>query len=150
MVVVPLSTPDADLYTNVYQVPPTFLNSGGGGDGGAAAGPVDPFAAPAGGGGGVALEKRKNAREILERAGVTFGEGASAIYQAAGSQLIVRNTQDQMELIEAYIRSIQDVAEKQIYITTKFIEIGSGSKRRARIRLAAGAVQHQFVRHHVW
>ena len=124
VVVVPLSTPDADLYTNVYQVPPTFLNSGGSGDGGAAAGPVDPFAAPAGGGGGSALEKRPDAKEILSRAGVTFGEGASAIYQAAGSQLIVRNTQDQMELIEAYIKSIQDGAEKQIYITTKFIEIG--------------------------
>ena len=124
VVVVPLSTPDADLYTNVYQVPPTFLNSGGGDGGGAAAGPVDPFAAPAAGGGGGTLEARPDAKQILERAGVTFGEGASAIYQAAGSQLIVRNTQDQMELVEAYIQSIQDGAEKQIYITTKFIEIG--------------------------
>jgi general secretion pathway protein D len=124
VVVVPLSTPDADLYTNVYQVPPTFLNSGGGGDGGAGAGPVDPFAAPAGGGGGTTLEKRPDARQILERAGVTFGEGSSAIYQAAGSQLIVRNTQDQMELVEAYIESLKGNAEKQIYITTKFIEIG--------------------------
>ena len=123
VVVVPLSTPDADLYTNVYQVPPTFLNQGGG-DGGGAAAPVDPFAPDAGGGGGTALSARPDARQILERAGVTFGEGASAIYQPGTSQLIVRNTQDQMELVEAYIESIKDSAEKQIYITTKFIEIG--------------------------
>ncbi len=105
IVVVPLSTPDADLYTNVYQIPPTFLNAGGGSDGGAG-GPVDPFAPDAGG--GATLSARTDAKQILERAGVTFGEGSSAIYQPGSSQLIVRNTGDQMELVEAMIESIKD------------------------------------------
>lgn len=125
VVVVPLSTPDADLYTNVYQVPPTFLNHGGGGSGGGdGGGPVDPFSPDTGGGPSSTLSVRPDAKQILERAGVTFAEGASAIYQPGTSQLIVRNTQDQMELVEAYIESIKNSAEKQIYITTKFIEIG--------------------------
>ena len=105
VVIKPLSTPDADLYTNVYRVPPTFLKSAGAAGGGAA-GPVDPFAAPAGGGGGGALESRPDAKQILERAGLTFGEGASAIYQASSGQLIVRNTQDQMELVEAFVQPL--------------------------------------------
>ena len=102
VLIVPLSAPDADLYTNVYRVPPTFLSSGAGDHEG---GPVDPFASPAGGGG--TLEMRPDARTILERAGVTFGEGATAIYDPATSRLIVRNTQDQMELVEAYQDSIK-------------------------------------------
>jgi len=35
----------------------------------------------------------------------------------------VRNTQDQMELVEAYIESIVQGVEKQIYITSRFVEI---------------------------
>ncbi|MCF6311866.1 MAG: type II and III secretion system protein [Verrucomicrobiales bacterium] len=122
VLVIPISTPDNDLFTNVYVVPPTFLSAGGGGDddgGGAAA---DPFADDAGGG-GTGPRKRKTAKGILIEAGVTFAPGTSAIYQPGSSQLIIRNTQDQIELVEAYIDSIKDKAEKQIYITSKFIEI---------------------------
>lgn len=123
VLVVPLSTPDADLFTNVYVVPPTFgsADAGGGGGGGAAA--ADPFADPVAAGGGGAIQPRKGAKEILEAAGITFGTGASAIYNKGTSQLIVRNTQDQMELVEAYIDSLSAGVEKQIYITSRFVEI---------------------------
>lgn len=123
VVVVPLSTPDADLFTNVYVVPPTFLSMGGGaGGGGGAAAAADPFAAPVETGNAV-LQGRKTAKEILEGAGISFGTGASAIYNPGTSQLIVRNTQDQIELVEAYIDSIITGVEKQIYITSRFVEI---------------------------
>lgn len=122
--VVPISTPDADLFTNVYVVPPTFLSTdGGGGGGGAAAGGADPFADPVAAGGGAAPGGRRSAKQILESAGITFAGGGSAIYNASTSQLIVRNTQDQMELVEAYIESIVQGVEKQIYITSRFVEI---------------------------
>ncbi|MEC5126271.1 Amuc_1098 family type IV pilus outer membrane protein [Verrucomicrobiales bacterium BCK34] len=124
VVVIPLSQPDADLFTNTYVVPPTFLSmadgGGGGGGGGAAA---DPFADPGDAGGGGIPNRRKTAKEILESAGISFSTGASAIYNPATSQLIVRNTQDQMELVEAYIESIITGVEKQIYITSSFVEI---------------------------
>ena len=123
--VVPVSTPEADIFTNVYVVPPTFLSTDGGGGGGAGGGAAaaDPFAEPVAAGGGAAPGGRRNAKQILESAGITFGTGASAIYNATTSQLIVRNTQDQMELVEAYIESIVQGVEKQIYITSRFVEI---------------------------
>jgi len=124
VVIVPLSTPDADMFTNVYVVPPTFLSTqaggAGGGGGGAAA---DPFADPVAAGGGGLKGGRPSAKEILESSGISFPTGSSAIYNASTSQLIVRNTADQMELVEAYIESIIVGVEKQIYITSRFVEI---------------------------
>jgi general secretion pathway protein D len=122
--VVPISTPDADLFTNVYVVPPTFLSTdGGGGGGGGGAAAADPFADPVAAGGGAGPGSRRSAKEILESAGISFAGGASAIYNKSTSQLIVRNTSDQMELVEAYIESINSGVEKQIYITSRFVEI---------------------------
>lgn len=121
--VVPISTPDADLFTNVYVVPPTFLSTDAGGGGGGGAAAADPFAAAPAAGSSPGAGARRGAKEILESAGITFGSGASAIYNASTSQLIVRNTQDQMELVEAYIESIVQGVEKQIYITSRFVEI---------------------------
>jgi general secretion pathway protein D len=122
--VVPISTPDADLFTNSYVVPPTFLSTdGGGGGGGGGGAAADPFAEPAVAGGGAGPVGRRSAKQILESAGISFAGGASAIYNASNSQLIVRNTQDQMELVEAYIDSIRQGVEKQIYITSRFVEI---------------------------
>ncbi len=123
VVVVPLSTPDSDLYTNVYRVPPTFLGSVNAGGGGGA-GPVDPFApAPDS---GSTLSARPDARQILERAGVTFGEGSSAIYNSATGQLIVRNTGDQMELTEAMIDSLKDSGDPDLDL--KKLELPSGNE----------------------
>ena len=122
--VVPISTPDADLFTNVYVVPPTFLSTdGGGGGGGGGAAAADPFADPVAAGGGAGPGSRRSAKDILESAGISFAGGASAIYNKSNSTLIVRNTQDQMELVEAYIESINSGVEKQIYITSRFVEI---------------------------
>jgi Mg-chelatase subunit ChlD len=98
------TTPSDGLVTSVYQVPPTFLAATVNGS------PVDdpfadPFASPsansASGPGA-----RPTAKRILESAGISFPEGTSAIYNAETSQLIVRNTKDQSELVEAYIEGI--------------------------------------------
>ncbi len=122
VLVVPISTPDKDLFTNVYVVPPTFLSTGAGGGGGGGAAAADPFADPVAPS-GLAAAARPTARTVLENAGISFPTGASAIYNKTSSQLIVRNTQDQMELVEAYIDSITEGVEKQIYITSRFVEI---------------------------
>jgi len=57
------------------------------------------------------------ARGILERVGIEFPEGGSAIYNKTSSQLIVRNTQDQLKQVEAYIETLIGRVEAQIYIT---------------------------------
>ncbi len=123
VLIVPISTPDADLFTNTYVVPPNFLSTGtsGGGDAGAADA-ADPFTTPAASGGNV-IKPRKTAKQVLESAGIVFGTGSMAIYSVANSSVIVRNTQDQMELVEAFIESIRGTVEKQIYVTARFVEI---------------------------
>ena len=121
VLVVPLSRPDAELFANVYVVPPTFLSTDAGGGGGGAAA-ADPFADPVAPS-GLSVSARPTAKTVLENAGISFPPGASAIYNKTTSQLIVRNTADQMEMVEAYIDSITSGVEKQIYITSRFVEI---------------------------
>lgn len=129
VLVVPLSETTSEQYTRIYRVPPDFLSLGGGGDGGGAgaggAAPADPFAA--GGkkeeGGGSTLLKRKTALEILKDQGIQFPEGASAVFNKVSSQLIVKNTQPNLDQVEAFVQSIVDQKPKMIYITSKFVEV---------------------------
>lgn len=125
VLVVPLSENASELYTRSYRVPPDFLT--GVGDGGGAAAPApaaDPFAA--GGAGGApagGLSAKKSARQVLEAAGIAFPDGASASYNPANSQLVVRNTQPNLDLVEAYVESTTKSAPKMVVITSKFVEV---------------------------
>jgi len=74
--------PDCELVTSAYSVPSGFLSSGADG--------------------------RRTAKEVLESVGVTFGAGSTAIYNPRASKLIVRNTRDQLELVEAYLVSLNE------------------------------------------
>ncbi|MDF1811938.1 MAG: M56 family metallopeptidase [Verrucomicrobiales bacterium] len=98
-----------DIYTNVYAVPPTFVTRSTQAEG-------DPFAP---GGDDTPLKKRHSAKKILSEAGITFPEGTSAIYNPGTSHLIVRNTADQMQLVDAYIDSIRQSFEKLIHIEVR-------------------------------
>ncbi|MDF1754354.1 MAG: hypothetical protein P1U89_16340 [Verrucomicrobiales bacterium] len=104
--VIPLTEPGTELFTNQYTVPPSFLSSGA----------RDPFAPPASTG-----VRAPSAKHILESAGISFSNGASAVYNPGSSSLIVRNTPDQMELVEAYIESIKGVVEKYIYLSATVV-----------------------------
>lgn len=66
---------------------------------------------------------RRTARQILEASGILFPEGASASYNPANSQLVVRNTQPNLDLVEAYVESITKLAPKMVVITSKFVEV---------------------------
>jgi len=126
VLVVPISENASEQYTRSYRVPPDFLSSGGGDPGGAAApaAAADPFAAGAGApAGGSSLITRRTARQILEASGIVFPEGASASYNPANSQLVVRNTQPNLDLVEAYVESITKLAPKMVVITSKFVEV---------------------------
>ena len=127
VLVVPISENASEQYTRSYRVPPDFLSSGGGGDGAAPApaAAADPFAAGGGGAaaGGSGLIARRTARQILEASGIVFPEGASASYNPATSQLVVRNTQPNLDLVEAYVESITKLAPKMVVITSKFVEV---------------------------
>ncbi|MCB1097640.1 MAG: hypothetical protein KDN22_18855 [Verrucomicrobiae bacterium] len=78
VVFVPYQEKDAPLLTRVYQVPPTFLNDSG-------------------------LGKDGTAREYLELSGVTFPDGASAHFNPSTSQLTVRTTTNNLDIIQTQI-----------------------------------------------
>ena len=128
VVVVPISDVGTEQYTRTFKVPPDFLSSagsdaGGGAPAGAAPAP-DPFAAagktaaPAS-----SIGTRATAKDILTNNGIAFPEGASAVFIPATSQLIVKNTQPNLDNIEAFVESLVKKVPQQIYITAKFIEV---------------------------
>lgn len=124
VLIVPISEATDQQYTRIYKVAPDFLSLGG--SGGAAAAPAasnDPFASNAGGAGTSSLIVRQTALEILKSQGIAFPEGASAVFNPVTSQLVVRNTQPNLDLVEAFVDANRNRGPKQITITSKFVEV---------------------------
>src|SRR5436190_15746822 len=134
--VIPISEQSNDLITKEYRVPPDFVSTSLTGTSllqrGAytkAAGTA-PVAGPAGTGkdtqestGGQQLVNREGAKDFLESQGVPFPPGASANFLPQSSRLIVRNTQDNLDLIDAIVEQLNLAIPKQVEIESKFVEI---------------------------
>ncbi len=124
VLVVPVTESTTEQYTRVYKVPPDFQSmNGDGGAGGAAAAPADPFAAKSDAGATSGLKARQSAKDILTAQGIPFPEGASAVFNPVTSQLIVKNTAPNLDLVETFVDTLKDKAPKLVYITTKFVEV---------------------------
>jgi general secretion pathway protein D len=123
VLIVPVSDISDQQYTRIYKVPPDFLSMGGSDAAAAPAASADPFAANTGAAAASGLLQRKSALDILKAQGIPFPEGASAVFNQVTSQLIVKNTQPNLDLVEAFVDSIRGQGPKQIYITSKFVEV---------------------------
>src|SRR5438132_10380282 len=66
---------------------------------------------------------RERAPEFLESQGVPFPPGASAHFLPQSSRLIVRNTIDNLELVDALVEQASVGGPKQVEIESKFVEI---------------------------
>jgi general secretion pathway protein D len=72
----------------------------------------------------VGIADKETAKNWLVSNGVQFSNpGSSAVYLPSSSRLIVRNTQDQLDLIDTIIESNQTSVAPQIEIEAKFVEI---------------------------
>jgi general secretion pathway protein D len=118
--VVPQSTPTDVLLTKVYSVRPGFI---GNKPLGGAPGALDAAGAAEPGRGGSAIAGRIDAKEFLVAQGVAFGPGATASYQAATSKLVVRNTAENLELVNDLVAASETAAPAQVDIEAKFVEI---------------------------
>lgn len=111
------------MQTRIFRAPPDFLTRGGAVAGAASGGGgSDPF----GGGddsGGSQLGPRPDAKAVLEGFGIVFPENASASFSAASSRLVVRNTLEQLDAIEVLLDEMFRGGTKQVFITTKFLEV---------------------------
>ncbi len=115
---VPATDQDETVTTRNFMVPPDFRSIiSQSGDGGSA--DPDPFApAPS----ATALSPQQPIRDLLQAAGVNFGDGTSAILTANGV-LTVTNTPLELDKVEGLVDMASDMKPKQVKITTKFIEI---------------------------
>jgi general secretion pathway protein D len=149
--IIPISEQSNDLLTKEYRVPPGFISTSvnigtsslerGAYQTGATTAPAAAAAAaaaaPAAGTGtgegthestgGHQLVNREGAREFLESQGVAFPPGASAHFLPQSSRLIVRNTADNLELVDAIVEQASVGGPKQVEIEAKFIEINQNN-----------------------
>jgi general secretion pathway protein D len=130
--IIPISEQSNDLITKEYRVPPDFISTTLTGSSLLQQGAyrTAPGTAPTGTGkdtqestGGAQLVTREGAKEFLEAQGVPFPQGASANFLPQSSRLIVRNTQDNLDLVDAIVEQLNVAIPKQVEIESKFIEI---------------------------
>ncbi len=123
--IVPLTDVSQDLITKEYKVLPTFIPK-------EEAASTDTAASPFGasvvqGSTGPRIPGRQNAQAYLAKLGIPFPQGASAQYIPTGSKLVVRNTQDNIDLIDAIVDAAQGQAPTQVQIESKFVEINQNN-----------------------
>lgn len=110
------------IVTKRFRVPPDFLSSAAVDSGGGA---DDPFGDPNAGGGGGLILKRVTAKEFLMQQGVTFPPGSSANFIPRTSTLLVSNTANNLDLVQAFIDSSFESVAKQVEIHVTMMDIGT-------------------------
>ena len=120
--IVPQGVDTTVVLTKEFKVPPGFINRVAGGGGDAAAGGLAPTAPADATRGGTSIAGRMDAKEFLTASGVNFPQGATASYIPASSRLVVRNTQENLDLIQTLIEATVSTAA-QVEIEAKFVEI---------------------------
>jgi len=110
------------LITKEYKVPPgTFTNSSGGGGGSAA--PTAVATASPGAMTNSNLAGHIGAKEYFGNQGVQFPPGSAANFVPSSSRLIVKNTQEQLDLIDVIVEALNGAVPSQVDIEAKFVEI---------------------------
>lgn len=129
--IIPISEMSNDLLTKQYRVPPGFISGSLNASGSALNQPSTKAPAVTGTAkdtqestGGRLLVNREGAKEFLENQGVDFRvPGSSANFLPQSSRLIVRNTADNLELVDAIVEQANISGPKQVEIESKFVEI---------------------------
>ncbi|MEZ0273505.1 MAG: type II secretion system protein GspD, partial [Roseimicrobium sp.] len=108
------------LISRSYRVPPDFLqNSPTDGAGAPPANPFDPKTAPASG----LTIRRMGVKEFLEQRGVKFPGEAGASYTPATNILTVRNTEENLVMVDALVEGISSAVPKQVEVVVRMVEI---------------------------
>jgi general secretion pathway protein D len=73
------------------------------------------------------LVGRADAKTMLQSMGVSFPPGASATFWPHSGTLIVRNTQDNLDMVDALVDQANLSQPKQVEIESKFVEINQSN-----------------------
>ena len=66
---------------------------------------------------------------MLQSMGVSFPPSASATFWPHSGTLIVRNTQDNLDMVDALVDQANASAPKQVSIESKFVEINQNNAK---------------------
>lgn len=128
--------------TRTFRVPPDFLSIGGE-ETAPGTVPADPFAVSPPAAGDRPKMHRKSAKQILEAQGVLFPEGATVSFNPALGTLFVRNTNENLDLMEAFVDGwCCRLPPKNVAFTTHVLQ-GPGSLLRRLTAQAAPKSDHR-------
>ena len=119
VVVVPATENTDVLITKEYKVPPGFIT--------ATPGSAPALVSGVAAGSQSVIAARSIAKDFLETQGVEFPAGASANYISLTSRLIVKNTQANLELIDALVETSVATKPTQVEIEAKFLEVSQNN-----------------------
>jgi general secretion pathway protein D len=129
---VPLSEPTDVLEQREFKVPPGFITG--------VTGEAEPEAVAGRqlNTGGARLSARLGAKEFLESQGINFPPGTSANFNAGTSRLVVRNTAENLDLIESLVDAAMGAQPTQVEIEAKFVEISQNNLKELGFDWALG------------
>lgn len=141
VVILSLSQNTSQLIAKTYRVPPTFIQTSLVGDqAGGAGAPADPFANAKQPATGPGLKiSRMSAKDFLESRGVTFKEGATASYVAVTNSLFVRNTPENIAIVDELVDQSTESAPKQVLVSVKLMEVDQKNYDELRNDIGLGA-----------
>ena len=119
--IVPLGTPVEELVIRRWKIRPGMMRIATGAGEGAPApgpGPAPLTTAP-----GTGMTKEQPAKDWLAALGVVFGPGSFAMYSPQSSTLLVKNTPEQLDVVDHIVEDQENTAPKQVEIQAKFVEI---------------------------
>ena len=82
------------------------------------------------------VENRKTAKELLEENEIPFPKGSSATFIPVSSQIVVRNTQTNLALTEAYLEKTCQMPSRSVAITSQVIEASGPILRQFALQAA--------------
>lgn len=113
------NTDPGSLQIQQWIVPPGFLNQGSQSGGSTI---TDPFASPSTSSSRLNLV-RKTAQQFLEESGITFGPGTLAFYDRNSKLLRVRNTTEQLALVDNLVQISRKGVNQMVMIKVKIISM---------------------------
>jgi general secretion pathway protein D len=119
LVIRPAGSDATDMLFKSYRVPPDFLTAGAADSGEGNLVSSDPFAEPSGEG---LIAKKLSAREILETRGVSFPDGATAVFNSGNSTLRVRNTAVNHSIVEQIVEALANTEPTHVIVEIKMIK----------------------------
>lgn len=130
---VPLSESTDILEQREFKVPPGFISGTASADNNTAT-----PGAPAASSTNPQLAGRITARQFLEQQGIQFPPGSSANFVPGSSRLVVRNTADNLNLIESLVSAAMGEQPTQVEIESKFVEVSQDNLKELGFDWALG------------